>query len=64
MNSNGISFGSVHPRQRRRPYYRSIEARRYRGVGTEEKCVEVELSATTLLYPANKERWNNKIFIC
>jgi hypothetical protein len=62
MNSNGISFGSVHPRQRRKPY-RSIEHRRHRGVGTEEKCIEVELSATTLLYPANKERWNN-IFIC
>jgi hypothetical protein len=31
MNSNGISFGSVHPRQRRRPYW-SKEHRRYRGV--------------------------------
>ena len=27
----------------------------YGGVGTEEKCIEVELSATALLYPTEKK---------
>ena len=62
MNSNGISFGKVYIKDKEEgpTGQKSI-------VGAEESVVrrisalevEVELSATALLYPANnKERWN------